>query len=219
MLPDHLVSDYRQVQTPVRFQGDRRTCAVFATTAAHEWMAGDLPDLSEENALWSAKQHDGLPGEATWVHCALAGITRQGQALSEDWPYGDPLFSEAPPDRAMDAHRRRRCGPARQEPAGDVEGIAQILAAGHAALITVAFVPATWAAATSDGWVDDPVPPIAGGHAVAAVGCLQATGSRPDALIFKNSWTERWGEEGYGFLTDRYLAVHHQYTDVLELSP
>src|SRR3954447_22450185 len=97
MLADELACDFRAAQTAVRFQGGRSTCAVFATTAAHEWMSGDGPDLSEEDALWSAKQYDGIPGEATWVEFALVGLTNHGQALTEDWPYGNPLYSEGRP--------------------------------------------------------------------------------------------------------------------------
>jgi hypothetical protein len=219
MLPVHLACDFRAVQTPVRYQGDRPTCAVFATTAAHEWMSGDRPDLSEEDALWSAKQHDGIAGEATWVHCVLDGVGRHGQALSDDWPYGDPPYPQPPPDRATDPARRRSSGPSRSAKARTVEAVGALLVAGHSAIITVAFVPATWAAATSDGWVDDPTPPIAGGHAVAAVGCVRATPDHPDAVIVKNSWSEQWGASGYGFLSDRYLAAHHQHTDILEASP
>lgn len=218
MLAAEKACDLRAAQTPVRYQGDRPTCAAFAVTAGHEWMSHDRPDLSEEDALWSAKQYDGIAGEATWVHCVLHGITRHGQALSEDWPYANPYYSAGPPSAAADPARRRRCGPSQAAPACTVEEVAAVLLAGHAPVLTVAFVPATWAAATTDGWVDDPAPPVAGAHAVVGVGCIRATGDHPDAVIFKNSWSERWGQQGYGFLSARYLATHHRHTDVLEAS-
>lgn len=218
MLAAEQACDLRAAQTPVRYQGDRRTCAVFATTAAHEWMSHDHPDLSEEDALWSAKQHDGIAGEATWVHCVLAGVSRHDQALSEDWPYANPHYSAGPPPPAADPARRRRCGPSQAAAAGSVEDIAELLLAGHAPILTVAFVPAAWAAATTDGWVDDPAAPVSGAHAVLGVGCVRATGEHPDAVIFKNSWSHHWGHHGYGFLSDRYLSDHHQHTDILEAS-
>lgn len=160
----------------------------------------------------------GMAGEATWVHCVLAGVTGHGQALSYDWPYANPHFTAGPPAAAADPARRRRCGPSQAATACSVEDIARLLLAGHAPIITVAFVPATWAAGATDGWVDDPAPPVRGAHAVLGVGCVRATGEHPDAVIFKNSWSERWGQQGYGLLSERYLAAHHQHTDILKAS-
>jgi C1A family cysteine protease len=218
MLSDGLACDFRSAQTEVRSQGQRSTCAVFAVTATHEWMAGDRPDLSEEDALYSAKQLEPGPGDATWVSNALRGVHGEGQALTEDWAYGNPHHSHGRPTAARNAARRRRCGPVGDSPASTVADLARVLVSGQAAILTVRFVPATWAAARGDGWIDDPDPPPAGGHAVLAVGCLAAEGGRPQAVVFKNSWSEDWAQDGYGFMTDRYLQLHHQYTDLLGIT-
>jgi C1A family cysteine protease len=208
--------DFRSAQTEARFQGQRQTCAVFAATAAHEWMAGDFPDLSEEDALHSAKALEPGDDEAVWVATALRGIDGEGQALSADWPYGDPHFSEGRPEAATDPARRRRCGARGSAQARTCGEIAALLSPTSAAVITVGFVTATWAEAVDEGWIDDPSPPVNGAHAVLAVGLLQASGSRPEALIFKNSWSRNWGSDGYGFMSDRYLERHLRHTDVLE---
>lgn len=219
MLADEFACDFRAAQTEIRSQGERSTCAVFAVTAAHEWMAGDRPDLSEEDALYSAKQVEKGLGDATWVSSALRGIHGDGQALSEYWRYGNPHHSQGRPAIASNAALRRRCGPIGEAEAASVADIAGLLVSKQAVIITVQFVPATWAAARVDGLIDDPLPPPNGGHAVLAVGCQSATAGRPNAVIFKNSWSDAWGEQGYGFMTDRYLEAHHQYTDLLEITP
>jgi len=218
-LPPRLVHDHRPFQTAVRSQGERRTCATFAATAAHEWMCGDRPDLSEEDALWAAKQLDETPGrEETWVHHALGGMNAYGQAYSRDWPYGQPRFTAPRPIAASDPSRRRWASATREVGARSVADIAEFLVSGLATVLTLRFLPATWAEATIDGWIDDPNNPVVGSHAVLAVGARPAASERPSAVIFKNSWSENWGERGYGYLSDRYLNAHHQLTDVLEPS-
>jgi hypothetical protein len=219
VLANKLACDFRAAQTKIGSQEGRPTCAVFAVTAAHEWMAGDYPDLSEEDALYSAKQIEARLGDATWVSSALRGIDGEGQALSEDWRYGNPHHTQGRPITATAAARRRSCGPISKATAAKVADLAGLLISGRAVILTVGFVPETWAAARVDGWIDDPFPQPNGGHAVLAVGCLPARDGRPDAVIFKNSWSEEWGEQGYGFMTDRYLDVHHQHTDLLEVTP
>lgn len=219
MLPAHLACDHRAAQTPVQSQGTRKTCASFTTTAAHEWMAGNSPSLSEEDAVWAAEQHAPTGKEAAFVRDVLAGISTHGHALAEDWPYGQPLFHQGRPPAAQDPARQRRCGGYTHSPSASVEALGELLIQGLAPIVTVRFVAATWAAATGNGWVNDPDPQARGSHAVLIVGALAASATRPEAIVFKNSWHERWGDDGFGYMTDRYLQVHHRYTDVLEPSP
>ena len=59
--PDDAMIDPRPPQTPVRNQGDRPTCVAFATSAAHEWAAGEPVHRSPEDAMWAGPPGRGCP--------------------------------------------------------------------------------------------------------------------------------------------------------------
>jgi C1A family cysteine protease len=49
---------------------------------------------------------------------------------------------------------------------------------------------------------------LVGGHAVLAIGYdddHEVDGSRIPSLLFRNSWGEGWGSDGYGYLPYRYV--------------
>jgi C1A family cysteine protease len=194
----------RHDQTPVRDQGDRPTCAVFAVTAAHEAMRSDGIDLSEESGLWSANRvSGGTPPHAT-VANTLRGIRADGQARESDWPYGSPRHPAGPPPAAAKRDNRFVPGSSRQLSSLKVAALEQVLRGGEAVMLTFAFVRQAWSIARNDGFVDAaPGQHVETGHAVLATGMGKwHTGAT--VIEFKNSWDSDWGDDGYGYLSKDY---------------
>jgi C1A family cysteine protease len=194
----------RHDQTPVRDQGDRKTCAVFAVTAAHEATRSDGIDLSEECALWSANRISGGAPPHSTVANALAGIRADGQARESDWRYGNPPHPAKPPPAAAKKENRFVPGSWRQLSSLKVGGLEQILREGEAVMLTIAFVRQAWSMARDDGFVDAaPGQHTETGHAVLATG-IGKWHSGATVIEFKNSWDSDWGDDGYGYLSQGY---------------
>jgi hypothetical protein len=205
---------YRSAQTPVRDQGPRPTCAVFAVTGAHEWMRSEPTDLSEEHCLWAAKRVDGDKTQSTSIPSALVGIAADGQATEADWPYGHPLFDAGPP-ATVTAATCFKPGASRPLEHATLADMALVLDSGAAVVLRVAVVFPAWAAAASGGVVDAPPGQIASDlHAVLAVGVQTLNGD--DVIEFKNSWGETWGEGGFGYLTSAYWTRYGRAAWALE---
>lgn len=199
-----MICDHRPHQTPVRIQGTgRETCVGFAISAAQEWYDQSAEVLSPENAIWAAHQAGGDPGaEITTVDRACVGLTTHSAVLETAWPYGTPPFPSDRPTEATDpANHRELPAWERISPPTDA-GLETALGNGRPVVVTFRLVPRAWF--HSDNQVDaGPGAPIAGGHAVLAVG-LDEQGR----LIIKNSWGPWWGDHGYGYVTPRYLQTY-----------
>ncbi|MGZ4802824.1 MAG: hypothetical protein ACXV9P_09490, partial [Acidimicrobiia bacterium] len=167
----------------------------FAVTAAHEWMArDDATRLSEEFAHWAGKSRDGLPGEATSTRWILSGLQEEGHARASAWPYGAPEWPAGPPPAGLIQADRLVLGLWRRLTTPDVTTIADEVEQGFSVILTVAFVPSAWLNVQDDSLIDGPPGQrTIGGHAVTVVGIRPTDGSRPDALIVKNSWGPDWG--------------------------
>jgi hypothetical protein len=197
----------------VRDQGDRPTCVAFAVSAAHEWMeaAGQL--RSPEDALWAAHQEGGPPGrEDTSVALAMAGLARLDHADEPAWPYGNPRWPADRPATAQLDGSRRALPPWRQL-ANDWDELAREVDDGNAVVLTLAFVPMAWRVTEVDA---PPTAKTRTNHAVLAVGVRGADGDANQALIIKNSWGPDWGDEGYGFVSRRYIEAFLVRAHVLE---
>jgi Papain family cysteine protease len=203
MATDSTIS-FRNAQTPVRNQGpDRPTCAAFAVTAAHEWMRNDGLDLSEESCLWSAHKLGGPGDGSTSISLGLGGISKDGQATEQHWPYGNPAWPASPPASAADPANRVMPGAFRSLGLPPLADVGEIIRQGEAVILSLRFVPSAWYYVGTDALVDAPPGEIAiKGHAVLAVGVE----ARPngDVVEFKNSWGDSWGDHGYGYLANTY---------------
>lgn len=196
--------DYRASQSPVRNQGDRPTCAGFAVSGAHEWVAGDDALRSPEHAIWAGHQIGSVPGrEETTVAWSLQGLGLHRHASEAAWPYGIPHWSAGPPAAALDHANTRALPPSRRLTPPWFESVREALSDGDPVILTIAVVQSIW---QSPSPIIDAAPGrrTHGNHAVVAV-AISEDGEEPARVLVKNSWGSSWAEHGYGMLSRRYL--------------
>jgi hypothetical protein len=206
--------DHRNAQSVVRDQGRRRTCAGFAVSAAHEWMAADGIIRSAEDALWAGHQQGGPEDkDETTIALALAGLARLQHASEEAWPYGTPEWRQGRPDAACDEENRRALVAWHAVPS-TIDSLHDHMSQGRAVILTVHFLSRAWG---TDGAVDaGPAQSSQGKHAVLAVGFQRGEDQEIDRIIIKNSWGPNWGDLGYGFMSRRYFEMYRHIAHILE---
>jgi hypothetical protein len=165
--------------------------------------------------MWAAHREGGPPRrEATLIPLALAGLRTHRHALEAAWPYGSPPWPSARPPGASVVSMQRDLPAWRELHPATLATVEAELQAGLAVLLSLRAVHAAWKCA--DGLVDAPAGKVAReGHAVLAVGVSDSPSGEPLTII-KNSWSTRWGNDGYGFITERYLNAYLKGAFVLE---
>jgi len=175
-------------------------------------MAGENTHRSPEDALWAGHQILHIPGrEETSVAAAFQGLASHKHASETAWPYGQPAYPAERPATAQHADNRRALPAWRDLPATDLQAVRAELERPAAVVLTVRFVHGAWRAA--DGVIDAPPDrKTITNHAILVVG----VDGEPARLIIKNSWGTRWGEDGYGYMSERYLESYALRAHVLE---
>lgn len=206
--------DLRAELGPVRDQGDRGTCLAFSVTALHEFAgrpAEDYADLSEEGLYWGCKQQDGDWQQGTTFESARDALDNWGQPKAEDWPYDgtrDDSEEYAPPAGALGSTDwfRAELGSVGRELHRLKEFLSERTIVAIGLGITGDF------STTPDGRIPEDSDPVAGLHAIVLVGYSDQEG----AFIFRNSWGDEWGDEGYGYLPYQYVEAHISDAWVIE---
>lgn len=193
--------DLRPRLPSVGDQGRRNTCVAFAVTAAHEDFRSQRDDLSEEGLYWGCKRLDGVSAPGTTFPAAGQALSRWGQPLQELWPYDhalsdtDPLPSPPGGDPAPGTWYTARLEQT------DCTGGAVKSQLDAGTVVVLGIRVSRDFHVSRDGRIPMPASArrLAGLHAILAVGYTE------DELIFRNSWGERWGDGGYGYLPIPYL--------------
>lgn len=168
---------------------------------------------SVEDAIWAAHQIGGDPQtERTSVQRALQGLQCHRHADEAAWPYGNPPFPASRPTDATNSSRLAELVAWRRMPLVDPDAVANEVSSRRAVVLTLGVVMGAW---SRTGDVDAPKGrKTPGAHAVLAVGITTLGGER--RTVIKNSWGDKWGVGGYGFISDRYLNYYSKVGHVLE---
>jgi Zn-dependent peptidase ImmA (M78 family) len=190
---------------PARDQGKRPTCLAFAASDTHAALRDPWVPLSCEFAFHHAQRRASRPpstgASLTYMLAALKG---DGQPVEADWPSLDALpakLDDYGPPANVTVFRRagEPC------PHGVDEIIAQ-LNLGEPPLILMMLSDAFYLPDSHGVVVAPPgeLPDPLRRHAVIGVGHGLYGAAR--AILVRNSWSEDWGQAGYAWLTETYLA-------------
>jgi C1A family cysteine protease len=214
--------DFTSTMTPVRNQGDEGTCVAFSSVAGmkeyqeqQDWKK--YMELSPRYLYSLCKQMDGHPDEeGTEIRCAMKVLKDDGVCGEKFWPYTPHQTDKPKAGYGKDALRFKELSYARLL---DLDEVKLCLASKGPCVIGISCFSGIMT--TKTGKV--PMPKAGeqplGGHAICVVGYDDAT----KLVKFKNSWSEQWGDSGYGYLPyayiDKYMNDAWSAVDIKDASP
>jgi hypothetical protein len=198
-------SDLRASFGPARDQGNRPTCLSFAMSDAHAAARDDLSPLSCEFAYFHAQRRANRPPSVgATLSAMLSAIREDGQPFETGWPYltavPADLTTWTPPATAKPVFRR-----AGVSGSDKIEDIIAELGQGKP-VVTLMRLSESFFRIDATAIVDEQPgekPSFSMRHAVIAVGYGELNGQR--VVLMRNSWGLKWGSNGYGWITEKYL--------------
>jgi len=199
--------DYTPKLSPVRDQGDEGTCVSFACASGMKEYQELLDyekfvELSPRFVYSECKKNDGIPEEeGTTLRAALRVLKNKGVCQEKFWPY-QPHQKDKPKEGAEVNAKKFR-----------VMTYARILNLNELCVSLAASGPCVIGVKVFEGMMKTktglvPLPEknerVFGGHAICSVGY----DDKKKVIKFKNSWSDMWGENGYGFLPYEYIDRH-----------
>jgi hypothetical protein len=203
---DIIVSvDLRPEFGPARNQGSRPTCLAFAASDTHAGLRAGWNPLSCEYAFYHAQRRAGRPAsKGAVLSSMLEALRKDGQPEESGWPY----LRETPADPAAwipPGAVGTLFGRAGEKARASIDDVIRELNGGRPVIILLTlsrsfFMPAQGIIHPAPGETPEPQRR----HAVIAVGHGRVDAHR--AVLVRNSWGQRWGEGGYGWLTEVFLG-------------
>ncbi len=204
--------DLRKYCTPVGDQMQTARCSAFAWTHATELVAnlkgGDSPRLSPTYTMLEFQRMQGDAQDYSYAYSGGDGtvsgtdpgrvLAEQGTCRQELWPDEKP--APAKPERVLISDSEKHHLDATPHPIA-LDDVRKVLSAGCPVHVAINTGP-LFSQVGRDGVFNAAEPPSGfhGRHAMLIVGY---TGN---FYIVKNSWGEKWGDQGYCYIPKSVLA-------------
>lgn len=150
------------------------------------------------------KAFDDMVGATVFMRDCIKSVSKFGFCHEKDWPYDNFKMNIKPPQSAYDEAKSHRAFQYHRLP-NDLKYLKGCLAEGFPFVFGINVYQSFVAPSTKQTGVV-PIPKsdetIVGGHAIAAVGY----DDEKKHIIFRNSFGEGWGKQGYGFMPYDFFA-------------
>ncbi|MDP2923083.1 MAG: C1 family peptidase [Candidatus Omnitrophota bacterium] len=196
--------DHTQKMSPVREQGEEGTCVGFAVASGmkeyQEFLDYEkLVELSPRFLYTEARLIDGMPGlEGTTIRASMQALKKKGVCQERFWPYS--VHQKDKPKAGAKANAKKF----------RIITYARILNLNELRMNLSSIGPVVLGIEVFKGMFKTktgivPLPKkneaSLGGHAICAVGYTD----EKKLIKFKNSWSTKWGEKGFGYLPYGYI--------------
>lgn len=223
--------DLREHASAVRFQGQRNACTAFSTCALLELvenqaMGTDATALSRRflyKASRTALQWEGDVG--SHLRATIGTLATVGVVPERWWPWDEAAFDDEPSGFCWAMAGQHRIDAAVRLDHPDTESdeliqLAKSVVASRMPLVgaITLYEDAVRQSVKNGGAIPLPraVDKAVGGHAIVIVGYddsrvianiseggMQTTG----AFLIQNSWSDKWGDKGFGWVPYDYVTV------------
>lgn len=193
-LPDEWLA-WKDWQTPVKYQGGLGSCVAFASGAQKESYdhkeLGKVPNLSEQFLYGKCKETDGMPNvSGTFIRAAMKILKDLGICEEEYFPYEGKWPPSGTPKEGYLENAAKYKISTYASVGITKEALQQALYQNGPVVVGIA-VYENFEHVGSDGIVQFPSGALKGGHAILVIGYNKL------GLVCKNSWSTRWGDNGY----------------------
>lgn len=217
---------------PVYDQGHLGSCTANASTALLQYEAKKMGYPNQENfsrlfEYFQSRANQIPPDTATDTGASLAVsilcLAKFGVCLEADWPYDISKFTVAPSKELCDKALLYKCGagkrvtPTHDQLRGSLaDGYPFVLGINvYESFMTVnvgttGIIPIPILTDTTIDGKTIKADTLLGGHAIVCVGYDDST----RLYKFRNSWSEKWGDKGYGYLPYDYVENHNLAFDM-----
>jgi C1A family cysteine protease len=219
--------DWRPLQSPVWDQGQTGSCSGFSSrshlealqlmglrlkapigTNPLEWSVSQFTQISAFFHYWNTRAAEGDASSdagATTLLDVCNQLQIKGACSEATWPSngGSSNVTTCPPSKAYGEAYHHKL-PNFYAVANNLSELKRCLSNGFGFVFGIPVYESFMGQdAASTGVIPYPSPSegIEGGHALYCVGYDDSK----QAFIFKNSWTDQWGDNGYGYLPYDYM--------------
>lgn len=202
--------DHRRYMPPVQTQGDLGSCVANALTSALRWhvnlSGGPDTALSRLQAYYFTREieHTVDSDAGCEIRNAVKAVKKYGVANESLWPYDESKYKVRPPKAVLDKSWMWSAL-TYERVTVNVRSIKEALCLGPVIFGVTLFSSFEGEDVERTGVV--PMPDVetegmVGGHAMLLVGY----GQRRGYYTVANSWGPEWGDEGYCYMPEKYVA-------------